>query len=127
MGTQLFKLLKKNLNRPDELNEFPRGRVEIVNLEERSVARIRLEPGWKWSEDVRPTAGTELCEVGHVQYVIRGRLALKTGDGQVTELEAGDLFEVGPGHEAWVIGNETFEAIDLTGMKGYAKKPEEEG
>jgi mannose-6-phosphate isomerase-like protein (cupin superfamily) len=115
-------IIRKNALSPDETMSSPNGRVEIVRLGERTVARITLQPGWKWSKDVQPKVGTELCEVPHSQYVISGRLMIELEDGTRMEVSAGDFVEVPPGHDAWVMGREPFVAIDFGGqMKDYAK------
>jgi mannose-6-phosphate isomerase-like protein (cupin superfamily) len=124
MTTQLvMSLMQKSFQKPDEVREFPNGRIEYVNIEETSLARITLQPGWKWSRDVRPKVETGLCESPHLQYVVSGRLLVAMDSGRKLDLKAGDFVQIPPGHDAWVLGNEPFIAIDLAGLKDYLKKP----
>jgi hypothetical protein len=114
----------KNFARPDEVRSFPKGRIELLNIGGGVVGRIELEPGWRWSQHVKPTAGTELCEASHFQYIISGRLHGVLSDGTEFEAGPGDVLALGPGHEAWVIGDERFVAVDWTGASEYAKRSE---
>jgi mannose-6-phosphate isomerase-like protein (cupin superfamily) len=120
--TQTILAVKKSLDTPDEARPVGRGLLELVNVDDNFVARLTLQPGWRWSTDVKPLVKTESCQVSHVQYIISGRLAVKMDDGTRLELKAGDAVAIGPGHDAWVVGDEPFVAIDFTGnMKGYGR------
>ena len=85
------------------------------------VMRTTFEPGWKWSECVRPVAGTESCQVPHLVYVVSGRIVVRMDDGQEIEYGPGDAGLVPPRHEAWVVGNEPYVRIDYQGGALYAK------
>jgi mannose-6-phosphate isomerase-like protein (cupin superfamily) len=122
MTTLTMKSLKKSFSTPDETRPFNNGKVEIINLGDTTVARITLKPGWKWSKDVKPIAETGTCQNAHIQYVVSGRLEVLMDDGTKLELKPGDLVHITPGHDAWVVGSEPFVAIDLTGLKDYAKR-----
>ena len=123
MTTQItVKPLRKTFEVPDEVRRFPKGRVEYINLEDTTLARMTLEPGWKWSTDVKPIAQTESCQVPHVQYVVSGRLVIAMDDGETLEARPGDTIMIPAGHDAWVLGNEPYVAIDITGMANYAKQ-----
>jgi mannose-6-phosphate isomerase-like protein (cupin superfamily) len=123
MTTQvLSKLIRKTFEAPDEVRRFPKGRIELLTLEDTSLARIFLQPGWKWSNDIKPTVQTDSCMIPHVQYVISGRLMVSMDDGEKFEMKPGDTVSIPPGHDAWVVGDETFVAIDLTGLKEYAAR-----
>jgi quercetin dioxygenase-like cupin family protein len=114
--------VKKNFSTPDETRPIKKGRVEILHLApEVPVMRVTFEPGWKWSECVKPVAKTDSCQVPHLQYVVSGRIVIKMDDGSETEYGPGDLGYVPPGHDAWVVGNEPFVAIDYQGGSLYAK------
>jgi len=89
------------------------------------VALVTLQPGWRYSTDVGPIQGTTLCQAGHLQYVIRGRLLVEMEGGMKLELEAGDFASIPPGHDACVLGNEPFVAVDFLGMKEYAQARDE--
>lgn len=119
MITDTLKLAKKNLSNPDKTTEFPHGKLEHVALDDTALARITLQPGWKWSQDVRPMAKTESCQSHHIQYILSGRLVIAMDDGTQTELESGDFVVIPPGHDAWVAGNGPFIAVDFSGMKEY--------
>jgi hypothetical protein len=112
---------QKNFAEPDEVREFPNGRVEILEIGEGQVGRIVAEPGWRWSNDVKPIAGTHSCEAPHFQYHVSGRLAIRMDDG--TELIAGpgDITSLPSGHDAWVVGDEPVVVIDWYGASSYAK------
>jgi mannose-6-phosphate isomerase-like protein (cupin superfamily) len=120
-------LMKKSIRSPDETRSFPNGKVEILRLEDHAVALVTLRPGWQWSRDVRRIEKTENCLSSHLQYVISGRLMVQMQDGMRIELRPGDFVSIPPGHDAWVLGDEPFLAIDLTGMTEYAKPLEGPG
>lgn len=111
---------KKNLNKPDEVRDFPRGQIELVNMDGLTVGRASFEPGWKWSEHVKPIAGTSSCQAGHIAYVISGQMVIKLDDGTEIHYEPGDIMIVPPGHDAWVVGDERFVGIDFAGLQNYA-------
>ena len=115
------EMQSRNLdNNPDEKRKFTNGKVGLANLGDAAIGRITLEPGWKWSKDVKPIANTNSCQLPHTQYVISGRLRVRMDDGTEQECGPGEALYVPPGHDAWVIGNEPFIAVDFTGMKEYA-------
>ncbi len=116
------KIQKKSINNPDETRTFPKGKVELVNLEGVTFGRATFEPGWKWSECVKPIVKTESCQQLHTGYHISGRLHVRMDDGTEEEFGPGDFGVVQPGHNAWVVGNEPMVTIDITGMSNYAKK-----
>ena len=121
MVAKLAKAMSKSLDAPDEMAEFPNGRVDTVHLEELTVGRVVLMPGWRWSKDVKPKVGTESCQSQHSQYAISGRLVVEMDDGTRLEIKPGDVAVIPPGHDAWVVGDEPFVAVDFTGMKDYLK------
>jgi hypothetical protein len=106
---------------PDEVREFPNGRAEILKVGGGEVGRYVFEPGWRWSNDVRPIAGTHSCQVPHFQYHVSGRLGVRMDDG--TELVAGpgEITSFPPGHDGWVVGDEPVVVIDWYGASNYAK------
>jgi hypothetical protein len=112
---------QKSFAEPDEVREFPNGRVEILEIGNGQVGRIIARPGWRWSNDVKPIAGTDSCEAPHFQYHVSGRLAIRMDDG--TELIAGpgDITSLPSGHDAWVVGDEPVVVIDWYGASSYAK------
>jgi quercetin dioxygenase-like cupin family protein len=112
---------KKNFAAPDDVTRFEKGKVDLVKLAAGTVGLAEMQPGWRWSEHVRPIAGTEWCEARHVGYVISGRLHVKMSNGEEFELGPGDVSELPPGHDAWVVGNEPYIGLDWTGMAEYAR------
>lgn len=81
----------KSLNAPDETREFvDKGKAAIVHLGNVSVGKLVLEPGWRWSEHVKPIVGTESCQVHHIGYVLSGRMRVVMDDGAVADASAGD-------------------------------------
>jgi hypothetical protein len=115
------EIRSRNLDKnPDEVRKFTHGRVELASLGEVAIGRITLEPGWKWSNDVKQIVNTNSCELPHTQYAISGRLRVRMDDGAEQEFGPGDAMYIPPGHDAWVVGNEPFVAVDFTGMKEYA-------
>jgi class 3 adenylate cyclase len=114
-------LIRKNLNRPDEVRKFQRSQTELFDLGDTVVGRQVFEPGWRWSTDTQPVVGTEWCEVFHQGVAISGRLHVAMSDGPELELGPGDLFEVPSGHDAWVIGDEAFVSVNFTGHRHFAE------
>ena len=111
----------KSLNTPDEVRTFDKGKVEIINLGGRTIGRATFQPGWRWSQSVKPVAKTESCEAPHFQYHVSGTLRIKTDDGAERDCKAGDVSMLGSGHDAWVVGNEPVVVVDFQGMVDYAK------
>jgi hypothetical protein len=105
-----------------ETRSFPHGKLEVMKIAGGDVGRLTLEPGWKWSNDVKPMAHTEWCEAPHFQYHISGRLHVKMADGQEFELQTGDVSYLPSGHDAWVVGDEPVVLVDWHGSSNYAKK-----
>lgn len=112
----------KRLNSPDETRTFPLGKVDLVNLEGGTIGRLTLEPGWRWSEHVKPIAGTQSCEAPHFQYHVSGRLHIVMDDGAEFDAAPGDVTSLPSGHDAWVVGNEPVVVVDWYGASQYAKR-----
>ena len=113
----------KEFGSPDEVREFKdgKGKVELVDLNGHMIGRGTFEPGWRWSEHIKPMAKTDRCEVRHVGYMVQGRLKIVGRDGSEGELAAGDAFVIPPGHDAWTVGNETVILLDFKGSPAGAK------
>ncbi|MBF9066925.1 nuclear transport factor 2 family protein [Streptacidiphilus fuscans] len=107
---------------PDEIRTFPHGRAEILTMGGGVVGRFTLEPGWRWSQDVKPLAGTEWCEAAHFGYHLSGTLHVRMADGTEFDAQAGDVAMVAPGHDAWVVGDEPVTLVDWQGAVHYAEK-----
>jgi hypothetical protein len=113
---------KKSLGKPEETRTFPKGRLDLVTIDGKSFSRAVFEPGWKWSESVKPIAKTDSCQVPHYNFHISGRLHVKMDDGTEREYGPGDVGVVPPGHDAWVVGDEPCVLVDFNGMLHYAEK-----
>ena len=112
----------KSLNVPDEVRTFPKGRLEVVKIGGASVGRATFQPGWRWSESVKPLANTKSCEAPHFQYHIAGVLRVRMDDGSEFDCKPGDISRLPTGHDAWVVGNEPVVVVDFQGMLDYAKE-----
>ena len=119
-----MQLRRKRFDAPDEVRRLEKGRVELVELGDAAIGRAVFEPGWRWSEHVKSIVGTELCEVHHLGFVISGQLHCEMRDGASIELRAGDAYEVPPGHDAWVVGDEPWVSVDYAGRRLFAKPTE---
>lgn len=117
------KLEIKNFNTPDETRTFDKGRLELLKIGDGTVGRAVFEPGWKWSESVKPLVKTKSCEAPHFQYHVSGVLKIVMDDGTESEVRPGDVSWVPSGHDAWVVGNEPAVIVDFQGMTNYAKPP----
>ena len=115
------KVELKSFGKPDEVREFPKGRVELLNVGGVSIGRAIFEPGWKWSTSVQPLAKTKSCEAPHFQYHVSGVIKVVMDDGSELTCKAGDVSLLPSGHDAWVVGNEPAVVVDWQGMVEYAK------
>ena len=114
----------KNFSSPDETRQFQgKGKMDIVNVGGMSVGRGVFEPGWRWSENVKPIAGTDSCQALHVGYIVSGRMHVVMNDGTESEAGPGDVVHIEPGHDAWIVGNENCVFLDFgASVSQYAKK-----
>jgi hypothetical protein len=109
-----------SFGRPDETREFPHGKAEILEIAGAQVGRMTFEPGWRWSTDVKPIAGTDSCEAPHFQYHVSGQLAIRMDDGTEFVAGPGDITSLPSGHDAWVIGDAPVVVVDWYGASNYA-------
>lgn len=113
----------KNAGSPDEVRPFAdKGKAEVVNIAGRELIRGTFEPGWKWSEHVKPLAQTDSCQAAHFGYCLSGKMKVRMNDGSEGEMGPGDFVAIPPGHDAWVEGDEACVFIDFGEIGGYAKK-----
>lgn len=112
----------KSLEKPEEIRQFEKGRLELVTVNGRVVGRAVLQPGWKWSTCVKPIAKTKSCEAPHFQYQLAGRMQVVMDDGTEFVTNAGDVMNIPPGHDAWVLGDEPVVVVDFQGFVDYAKR-----
>ena len=111
----------RSFNQPDDTRRFPNGRAEIVKVGGAEIGRLVFEPGWRWSNDVKPIAETDSCEAPHFQYHVSGRLGIRMDDGTEFVAAPGDITSLPSGHDAWVIGDESVVVVDWFGASAYAK------
>jgi hypothetical protein len=118
----MLEVILKRFEAPDETRVFEKGKFEIVKIGGMTIGRASYEPGWKWSENVSPMAGTALCEVEHVGIVISGRAMAAMRDGTEVELTPGSLFYIPPvAHDSWVIGDDPYVSLHFLGAEHYTK------
>jgi class 3 adenylate cyclase len=115
--------LRKSLESPDQVIEFPNIVASIVELGDLTVGRIVSEPGWRWSTHVRPTVGGEWCQARHVGIVLTGRFGVLLSDGTELEFGPNDVFDIPPGHDGWTIGDEPMVQIEWAGIRAFAGFP----
>jgi hypothetical protein len=115
-------VILKRFDRPDETREFELGKFETVRIGGLIVGRATYQPGWKWSEHVRPLAGTPFCEVEHVGLVVSGRAVAAVVGGEVFDLTPGTLFHIASTpHDSWVVGDEPYVSLHFLGADSYTK------
>ena len=117
-------MIRMSFDNPEEVRPFQNGtgQLELINLEGGPVGRATFQPGWKWSEHIKPIAGTDSCQAPHLGYFVSGRMKIVMDDGQEEEFGPGDLMVCPPGHDAWIVGDETCVVVDWQGFADYARK-----
>ena len=109
----------KTFSEAEEINNsFDNAKIEAVNVGGQRVVHLTLQPGWKWSVDVKPSIGTNTCQAAHLGVIIRGSICCKHDDGTEATYSKGDAYSIEPGHDAWVVGSEIAEAFEFAGMWG---------
>jgi class 3 adenylate cyclase len=121
------RLQRKSFASPDQVRTFASGRMDIVTLDEIAIGRFVFQPGWRWSKDVAPIAGTRSCQHRHVGYTISGSLQVQMDDGTELVIGPGDGYEIPPGHDARVIGDEPWDSVEFTSAHAFGLAPEELG
>src|SRR4030095_14702579 len=114
----------KNFGKPEEVRQFPQGRVELIKIGGATIGRAVFEPGWRWATSVQPIVKTKSCEAPHFQYHVSGVLRVRMDDGSEFDCRPGDVSLLPSGHDAWVVGDEPAVVVDFQGMLGYAKSLE---
>jgi len=120
--SSVAELEQKRFESPEETRTFAdgMGHIDLVTVGGTKVGRGVFEPGWRWSSHVKPIAGTDSCQAAHTGVVVEGRMAVRMDDGTEVEYGPGDVFYMPPGHDAWIVGDDTCMMYDVTGMGTYA-------
>lgn len=121
------RLQRKGFGAPDEVRHFPNGRIDVVTLDEIAISHFVFEPGWRWSKDVAPITGTRSCQHRHVGYTISGFLEVQMDDGTRMTIGPGEAYEIPPGHDGWVGGDQPWVSVEFTSGHGFGRSPEELG
>ncbi len=117
-----MRLQRRRFTESSDVRTIPRGRIDVVELDDTVVGRMTYEPGWRWSVDVQPIAGTATCQYHHLGVTLSGRVRAQMTDGTELEIGPGDVFEIPPGHDAWVVGDEPWVCVDFEAMRTYGKQ-----
>jgi mannose-6-phosphate isomerase-like protein (cupin superfamily) len=102
---------------------FEHGTVQTAKAGSVTISKATMNPGWRWSIDVKPVAKTDSCMVHHMGYAISGRLHVVMDDGTEVEIGPGEAYVIEPGHDAWVVGDEQFVGFEFESRSAeeYAK------
>ena len=111
----------KDFSAPDETRTPDKTTVELVSVAGGQIGRFTFQPGWRWSECIKPVAGTDSCQVEHIGYAVSGTLHVKHDDGTEGDVAAGQVYRIAPGHDAWNLGNEPAVFVEFQGAANYAK------
>jgi hypothetical protein len=120
LATEMSKAALKTFNAPDEVRQFPKGRLELIKIGGATIGRAVFDPGWRWATSVQPMVKTKSCEAPHFQYHVSGVLRIKMDDGAEFDCKPGDVSLLPSGHDAWTVGDEPAVVVDFQGMVDYA-------
>jgi class 3 adenylate cyclase len=120
-----MRLQRRRFSEPSDVRTIPRGQIDVVELDDTVVGRMTYAPGWRWSVDVKPIAGTDTCQYHHLGVTLSGRLRAQMPDGTELEIGPGDVFEIPPGHDACVVGDEPWVSVDFEAMRTYGKQADD--
>lgn len=125
MATNLVTQLQvKSHNTPDEKRRPDKSEIDIVSVGDYTIGRFSFEPGWRWSDCIKPVVQTDSCQNNHVGFCVSGKLTVETTDGGRIDIAAGDSYTIPPGHDAWVEGGEPFVCVEFLSAASYAKAAE---
>jgi hypothetical protein len=111
----------RDFSAPDETRTPDKTTVELVSVGGGQIGRYTFDPGWRWSECIKPVVGTESCQVEHIGYVVSGTLHVEHTDGSTGDVKSGDVYRISPGHDAWVVGDDPTVVVEFQGAANYAK------
>jgi hypothetical protein len=120
-GTVMAGVSSKSFETPDETRTPDKTKMEVLRLSGATVARITFQPGWKWSECIKPVAGTDSCQARHVGTIVAGRLRVVHNDGTEGEAGPGDAYVIEPGHDAWVVGDDPVIGFEFESAETFAR------
>lgn len=118
--SEMAAFQKKNFEKPDETKSPPNARLDTLKMGDLTITRVTYKPGWKWSKDIKPIVGTSSCQMHHVAFCLSGRLAGVLDDGTRWESGPGDMIDVPPGHDGWVVGEEPAVLMEI-GFPGISR------
>jgi class 3 adenylate cyclase len=118
------KLQRRKFDESQDVRRPPKGEIKMVELGDRVIGLVTFQPGWRWSIDMAPGAGTTSCQAHHLAYSVSGRAHIETNDGISMEIGPDEVFEIPPGHDAWVVGDEPWVSVDFEAMRGFGKNGE---
>lgn len=118
------QLAVKSHNSPDEKRRPDKTEVDLVSVDAYTIGRFKFEPGWRWSECIKPVVQTDSCQLSHVGFCVSGKLTVQTSDGSQITIAADDSYSIPPGHDAWVEGDEAFTGVEFVSAAVFAKAPE---
>ena len=121
------RLQRKSFANPDQVRNFARGRIDLIRLDDITIGRFAMQPGWRWSEDLKPVVRTRSCQLRHVGYAISGSLQVTMNDGTELVIQRGDGYQIPPGHEVLVLGPEPWESVEFASADAFGLSPEELG
>jgi class 3 adenylate cyclase len=117
----MARLQRKDVGRPDETRIVSKGVIRMYDVGDSPVSYQVFEPGWRWSESVKPLAGTEWCEYHHLGFSISGRARIQLRDGAEIEIGPQQFFEVPPQHDGWVVGDEPWVQLEWGPASAFAE------
>src|SRR5215468_11162233 len=106
-------MTKKQFDAPDESRTPAKAKIDVVDLGSTKAARLTAQPGWRWSECIKPVVGGDSCQIHHVGYLQSGRMHVTHDDGSESEVEPGKAYVIEPGHDAWVVGDQPVVAFEF--------------
>ncbi len=111
-----------SFSRPHETREIEKGKIDVITIGGITFGRATFQPGWRWSSHVKPIAGTNSCQAAHLGVQLSGIMHIRMDDGTERDIGPGQVVNIPPGHDGWVVGNEPVVFIDIVGMENYAKQ-----
>ena len=109
------RIERKSLNAPDEVRELPMLSLGLLRVGSLTVGYGQVQPGWRWSTHMRKETDEPLCQIHHLQLMLSGRFAIEMDDGEYAEIGPNEVFDVPPGHDVWVLGDEPVAVVDFLG------------